>query len=232
MMSNDQDRQKSAIRQQAHEYLEYLRRKTDEDIDRIRDRLEQDMIHGCKRIFSFEVLDRYLDCCQNGICPQIDQAHHKFLIDISVNGYFEQRAYYYSKDLIGQDSNDSYNMAVNKVETVFECEADPDLNDSLFEQDLKELERGETADGARRRKAFWRYMDRTYKGKPGDPVSDFCNSKKFIDEVVCNSSPEDATLDEYMRKWKQSLDVANGVDLYRFCRLRKLLSQYHNKESA
>jgi hypothetical protein len=231
MMGNDQNRPKNAIRQQAHERLEHLRRKTDEQIDKILDRLEQDKVHGCKRIFSFEVLDRYLDCCQNGICPQIDQAHHNFLIDISVSGYFKQRAYYYSKDQIGKDNDDRYYMAVNKVETVFECKTDPDLNDDLFEQDLKELKSGEKAAGARRRKAFWRYMERTYNRKPGDPVSDFFNSKAFIDKVICNSSLENATLDEYMRQCKQSLDVVNGVDLYRFCHVRKLLSQHHNEEN-
>ncbi len=239
MMSNDQDEQKKAIRQQAHERLENLRRKTDENIDKILDRLEQDKVHGRKRIFSFEVLDGYLDCCQNGICPQIEQSHHKFLIDISVRGYFKERAYYYSKDQIGQNDDDRFFMAVNKFKTVVECKADPDLNDALFEQDLKELKSGETAAGARRRKAFWRYMERTYNKEPGDPVSDFCNSEKFIDKVVCNSLPEDAILDEYMQKWKQSLDVengdldvVNGVDLYRFCHVRKLLSQDHIEENT
>jgi hypothetical protein len=233
MMSNDEDRNKNAKRQQVLEHLERLRKeKYDDAIDEILKRIDGDTKHNLKRIISFEILDSFLDCCKDGVCPHFDKEFHNFLIDISVHGYYQERAYYYGKDQIGHDNDDRYFLAVNKVDTVFRCQQVPEFDDDLFEQDLKELESGETANGARHRKAFWRFMERDHSGKPGDPVSDFCGCEDFIDRFVCGSVPVAATVDECKRMWKQSLDVVNGVDLYRFCRIRKQLSNPDHESDA
>jgi hypothetical protein len=233
MMNDNQDKNNRTKSEQTNEYLEQLRKKTyDNAIDDIMAHLEMDKIHGCKRIYSFEVLDGFLDCCKDGVCPLLDHKHHKFLIDISVHGYYKERAYYYSLDQIGVDNDDRYLMAVNKVDTVFKCRANPELNDRLFEQDLKELEGGETGEGARRRKAFWRYLERIDKSMQGDPDSDFYSSVEFIRDVVCNPPPVNITIDKYKQKWKQSLDVVSGLDLYRFCHNRKLLSNTNQEVNS
>lgn len=224
-MTTDQDQKKKAKRVQCQKYLEDRQRIIyEKKIERILDRLDDDTRHGLKRIFSFEVLDNYLDCCRDGVCPLLTQDHHNYLIDISVKGYYEQRAYYYSIDEIWKDDVERYHKATEKVDTVFNCLAEPDLDDVFFEQDLRQLQSGGTATGALRRKAFWRFMERIHEGEQGNPDSDFSYSERFITNTLCEPPATGATLDVCKEKWKQSPDVMNGVDLYRFCLVRKRLS--------
>ncbi len=196
------------------------------ELEDIIERETLDGIHRQKRIYSFLVLDRLLDCCQKGVCPPLREDEHRFLIDISLQGYIQQRAYYYSVDGIGVDDDDRYNMAKRRIEQVLlRCEVDPNFKDTLFKRDYDLVREGETTHAATRRKAYWQFMHREYLGEDGDAYFDWNAAEVFFQKMYEDKMEEDGgreiTLDECRRLWLEHLDKANGVDLYRFCCTRK-----------
>jgi hypothetical protein len=204
--------------------MSFFKNYFNEEVDRIIDRLNGNKVHDAKRVVSFDVLDNLLDCCQHGFCPPLDQKDQMFLIDISIRGYIKEKAKEYIKE--GEESNEKCGeeIAEQRVKCIFECQVKPRLVDELFKKDLEDLMKGETAEGARRRKAYGRYLERVDKGRPLDPVQDYCDSAEFIDKVICGLEIERMTLDNCRIKWEQALDVVNGVDMFRFCRVRELLN--------
>lgn len=183
-----------------------------------------DQQHCQKRFMSFVILDYLLDQCENACCPVIDLTNHDFLIDISAEGYINERAYFYSIKDIGTDDKDRYYMALLSVRRIFECTKKPKLMEDVFEWDAQQLEKDQAiADCAKRRKAYWSYL----KFRPNNnSYADYYDACQFLETV----------LDAYHRRFDPEYDLrklgdfllsklylANGIDLLRFCFIRQCL---------
>jgi hypothetical protein len=186
-----------------------------------------DGIHDAKRLLSFDFLDQFLTGCATGKCPDLQLHHLQFLIDISVKGYAKQRAYRMWESGQGDDASSRYFASLNRAKTVLRCQIDPSFSDEVFRADEEQLASSpEHREAAKRRKAYWRYMDR--EGREG-PLSDyyredFCDACNFLSSFPGRSpipvSPPDP------QDWETNFDIVNGLDLYRFCLCRKRWSRY------
>jgi hypothetical protein len=181
--------------------------------------VKDDACHDFKRRISFEILDGLLEKCSQGKCPVLDPAYHKCLIDISSEGYIRKRAYYYSdnKEASSKEKEDEdYYRAESRIQQIFSCPLAPKLNDELFEIDKNDLNNNpEHRRGAKRRKAFWRYLSRELAHKCGNHNTDYFDSCDFL-KVITSDDP--VNLDKTF--YKDRLDMVSGLDLFRFCLAR------------
>jgi hypothetical protein len=119
---------------------------------------QQDRFHDVKRKYAFDLYDIFLDRCMKGVCPLISQVHSYYLIDISAEGYIANRAYYYSVDEIGKDSQDKFFIAQKKGKIMFECGVKkPALNKATFDGDQNQIN-NQYYKNAVRRKAYWNML--------------------------------------------------------------------------
>jgi len=194
--------------------------------DDVVNRQESDRMHDEKRIESFFVFDQLLEFCNKGACPQaiFNSVSKHVLIDISLHGYINQRAYYYAIDGIGDDDIDRYHMASNRINKVFRCKNLFLLEEGVFIEDAEEVndirKNAAAFHGVRNRKAYWRYLD----GRPfNDAYEDYCKANEFIGEVNRVGARDKCTKTE-LRIMKELLlanqNIANPMDLFRYCWIR------------
>lgn len=179
----------------------------------IRRRERSSIWHEIKRRFSFDLLDSFLTLCSEGICPIINKEHIYYLADISINCYVKERAFYYHEDGIGNDDDDQYFMAINKINKIFICQKKPELKSSVFDVDSLQVQK-EYFYSARNRKAFWGYLTQN----DICPQDNYCQACGFIEQ---QELLEEGSKGQYKDFIHNNLDKANGVDLYRFCNVKK-----------
>lgn len=178
-----------------------------------------DSKHDKKRLISFTLLDYYLESCKDGICPNISQECHKFLIDISIASYIQQRIYYYGIDNIGMSHQNREEMASNKILKIFSCPNSPKLNAGIFDFDKSQLIGNDSPDnytGARKRKAYWAYLKRneqTATLENHDPYLanlDYFEAEYLISSLVADNK-------HTQQHWMNNFHILNGFDLFRYC---------------
>jgi hypothetical protein len=182
--------------------------------------------HEAKRVFSFEYLDQMLESCHTCSCPCVYDANafHTVLIDISIETYVNQRAYYYSIDNIGDNDVDRINKARLKILNHLYCTKKPTKElYKLFLLDDQRLREPSTELSARRRKAYWSYL----KKRPNNnPIDDFLSASGVIDFCLDSSrSLNGLTIDELRLFMLNHTHVISGLDLYRFCFLRAQIEE-------
>ncbi len=196
----------------------------------ILEELKADEEHGKKRLTSFACLDYFIDCClESKQCPPITPGHHHYLIDISLEGYIMQRAYYYSKDGIGIDDNNRYLMSKERVERILNCADSCNLQANLFLRFLTEMEATRrTERGIRVRKAYWTHL----KFAPhNNPITDFEGACGFIESFHQESlrlmqNPKhngSLNLHQIRSFVYDNLHITNGFELFQFCLIKSLL---------
>ena len=175
--------------------------------------------------------DRLLSDCEKGSCPAgyfVSSLLYP-LTDISIDGYIMQNAYFSS--LKSQDESskltddDRYFRAVDRIKAVLNCAIPPTLGEDTFNIDTAEVFKNISNDtayhGARKRKAYWTYM----MNGTDDDYRHFCKATSFIDTVHSISSKTSITRSD-IQKMRQLLQdnshIANAIDLYRLCYIRKL----------
>jgi len=197
------------------------------EIDNIHKEFDADYFHDNKRIKSHLLVDTLLDECHKGQCPDLTKELRVLycLADISLDKYIHERAYYYYRAGIGQDDQDRYYMAANRLQKVIKCSNVPNLDGYLLDLDSKEITCGNEGQatylGARRRKAFWMYL----RYKPhNNYYTDYCGACWFIDKLhgistksKCNKYDRDTAIELL----KNHFHIATPLDLYRLCIIRK-----------
>lgn len=182
-----------------------------------------DEIHWCKRLWSYDLMDEFLDGCAQGRCPNLAKEDLQYLIDISVNGYVKQKALRMSEANQGSDDKHRYYQALARAQAVLRCSINPTFPRDLFDADERDLASNPAhREGARKRKAYWRYMDR--EGGEGSLTDhdreDFCDACGFLNSV--HSAPGGKASPPNPDDWERNFDIVNAIDLYRFCLQRKL----------
>lgn len=170
--------------------------------------------HETKRCYSFHLFDHILSCCERGICYEINDRQHYYLVDISIDGYVNNRAYYYSIDKIGIDDNDRHLMAINKINNVFNCTKRCFFDTSIFDNDLNQIEFFHR-NSVRNRKSYWTYM----ANKNGDPVDIFCKTCDFLERQKLYI--DSGNRDSYKKLLLDNRDKSSAFDLFRLCSIDK-----------
>jgi len=195
-----------------------------QEVDEIAKQCDDDFFHSLKRRKSFDLLDGYLDLCCQGKCPDIKEIDIYHLVDISIEGYIKDRAYYYTvpKDqIIGKDDNDRYYMAWNKLRKVYNCSCLATIDRSIFLADTNEVE-VIFREQARKRKAYWSYLSNA----ASDHVCNYCKSCEFVEKQKEKESNPDA----YRQLILENQNKANAIDLFRLCHIRRNCAASLNKK--
>lgn len=193
------------------------------------DDLASDSEHNSKRILSFKILDRIFNGCHEGKCHDIKEENlkdiHNLLIDISADGYINERAYFYSKDEIGQDDFGRHCMAANRLNVIFSCKKIPNLNDSVFDYDTKDLNVCHL-ENSKRRKAYWAFLKNS---NCSSSVSNYESACYFVEKLrdlqnkiidTSDSDDKEEVLNELKELLSKNLHIANTIDIFRYCHLR------------
>jgi len=186
-----------------------------------------DRYHTLKRHIGYAWFDRMLDGCQKGNCPSCftDDIFYA-LTDMSLEGYVLQKAYLLSDDEVGNNDKERYFIALGKVDRVLTCKKETELNINLFNKDSRQVyyktEKTSTFyQSARLRKAYWKYL----KGYPNnDQIEDYFSTCSFIDGIHRIYNKKRCTskdFETYKELLSENHDIANPLDLYRFCIVRK-----------
>jgi hypothetical protein len=165
--------------------------------------------------------------CQHGNCPRYFSNDIFYaLTDISLEGYALQKAYHFLGAQVGTNDEERYFKALGKINTVLDCKKEAKINSNLFNQDSREVyyktEKKSTCyESARLRKAYWNYL-KEYPNN--DEIEDYFFTCEFIDKIhrIYNKkrcSSED--FEKYKEILSESLHIANPLDLYRLCIIRK-----------
>jgi hypothetical protein len=200
----------------------FLTNNFNEQLKGINQCLDNDYFHDKKRILSFEYFDKLIEGCQKNICPTIDIDMWYHLIDISMENYINQRAYFYSIDNIGSDDNNRYYISNNRIEKIFNCERVTNLKKEIFNFDINQTQRNLCiSEGIRKRKAYWTYL----KYKPDNNIGeDYFNACYFIEKIYIiyhkNTFLEN-DLNYTKNLLRRNLHIANGIDLFRFCIIKE-----------
>jgi hypothetical protein len=186
-----------------------------------------DKYHTLKRDVGFAWFDRMLEDCRNENCPGYfsDDIFYA-LTDISLEGYVLQKAYLFSGDEVGINDKERYFKALGKINNVLGCKKETKLNINLFNQDSRQVyyktEKTSTFyQSARLRKAYWSYL----KNYPDNhQIEDYFSTCEFIDKIHRIYNKKRCASEDF-EKYKEILSenhhVANPLDLYRFCVVRK-----------
>ena len=190
-----------------------------------------DRYHALKRNIGFAWFDRMLGDCQKGKCPSYfsDDIFYA-LTDMSLDGYVLQKAYLFSSDEVGINDEDRYFKALGKINDVFVCKIETSLNMNLFNQDSRQVyyKTEKTAtfyQSARLRKAYWKYL-KEYPNN--DQIEDYFSTCEFIDKVHRIYNKKRCTSEDfetYKKILSENRGIANPLDLYRFCIVRKKASK-------
>jgi hypothetical protein len=186
-----------------------------------------DNYHTLKRNLGFEWFDRMLGDCQKGNCPKYfsDDIFYA-LTDMSLEGYVLQKAYHFSCAGVGINDQERYFKALGKINTVLGCKKEPKLNINLFNQDSRQVyykteKKSAFYQSARLRKAYWKYL-KEYPNN--DEIEDYFFTCGFIDKVHRIYNKKKCTsqdFETYKEILSGSLHIANPLDLYRLCIIRK-----------
>jgi hypothetical protein len=189
-----------------------------------------DKYHMLKRNIGFSWFDRMLEDCRNEKCPGYfsDDIFYA-LTDISLEGYVLQKAYYFSGAEVGISDKERYFKALGRIDNVLVCKKKTKLNINLFNHDSRQIyykteKKSPFYQSARLRKAYWSYL----KNYPNnDQIEDYFSTCGFIDKIhrIYNKkkcTPED--FEKYKEILSENHHIANPLDLYRFCVVRKKTS--------
>jgi len=189
-----------------------------------------DKYHMLKRNIGFAWFDRMLEDCRNEKCPGYfsDDIFYA-LTDISLEGYVLQKAYYFSGAEVGISDKERYFKALGRIDNVLVCKKKTKLNINLFNHDSRQIyykteKKSPFYQSARLRKAYWSYL----KNYPNnDQIEDYFSTCGFIDKIhrIYNKkkcTPED--FEKYKEILSENHHIANPLDLYRFCVVRKKTS--------
>jgi len=186
-----------------------------------------DKYHMLKRNIGFAWFDRMLEDCRNEKCPGYfsDDIFYA-LTDISLEGYVLQKAYYFSGAEVGISDKERYFKALGRIDNILVCKKKTKLNINLFNHDSRQIyykteKKSTFYQSARLRKAYWSYL----KNYPNnDQIEDYFSTCGFIDKIhrIYNKkkcTPED--FEKYKEILSENHHIANPLDLYRFCVVRK-----------
>lgn len=185
--------------------------------------------HEQMRLNGFLIFDSLIEDCQRGMCPDLIgttkgrmeyEALVKFLTDISIDGYIEEKAYYYAEAGIGSDDKNRYYMANERILRVLNCNMIPTVNCVLLDYDSNSIN-SHYKENARRRKAYWMYLQ---YAPYNNPYTDYCGASRFIEEIHETSGKKRCNDDDLSKVMNLVLDyshIANALDLYRVCLTRK-----------
>jgi hypothetical protein len=211
--------EKMPLEQRTEFLFEYKNKSLTDSLD--------DRYHTLKRNIGFAWFDRMLEDCQKGNCPSYvtDDVFYA-LTDMSLEGYVLQRAYLFSGDDVGVNDKDRYFKALGKINTVLICEKETELDINLFNQDSRQVyyktEKTSTFyQSARLRKAYWKYL-KEYPNN--DQIEDYFSTCEFIDKIHRVYNKKRCTSEDfetYKEILSENHDIANPLDLYRFCIIRK-----------
>ena len=186
-----------------------------------------DNYHTLKRNLGFAWFDRMLGDCQKGNCPRYFSNDIFYaLTDISLEGYGLQKAYHFLGDEVGINEEERYVKALKKINRVLECKKETKININLFNQDsrivyYKTGKKSTFYHSARLRKAYWNYL----KEHPNnDEIEDYFSTCEFINKVHRIYNKKRCTaedVEKYIEILSESLHIANPLDLYRLCIIRK-----------
>ena len=189
-----------------------------------------DRYHKIKRNIGFAWFDRMLNDCKTGNCPNyVTKDIFYALTDMSLEGYVLQKAYLFSGDEVGINDKDRYFKALGEINCVLICQKETKLNFNLFNQDSRQVyyraEKTSTLyQSARLRKAYWKYL----KGCPNnDQIEDYFSTCEFIDKIHRIYNKKRCTLEDfetYKEILSENNDIANPIDLFRSCIVRKKAS--------
>jgi hypothetical protein len=186
-----------------------------------------DKYHMLKRNIGFSWFDRMLEDCRNEKCPGYfsDDIFYA-LTDISLEGYVLQKAYYFSGAEVGISDKERYFKALGRIDNVLVCKKKTKLNINLFNHDSRQIyykteKKSPFYQSARLRKAYWSYL----KNYPNnDQIEDYFSTCGFIDKIHRIYNKKKCTSED-LEKYKEILSenhhIANPLDLYRFCVVRK-----------
>jgi len=186
-----------------------------------------DKYHMLKRNIGFAWFDRMLEDCRNEKCPGYfsDDIFYA-LTDISLEGYVLQKAYYFSGAEVGISDKERYFKALGRINNVLVCKKKTKLNINLFNHDSRQIyykteKKSTFYQSARLRKAYWSYL----KNYPNnDQIEDYFSTCGFIDKIHRIYNKKKCTSED-LEKYKEILfenhHIANPLDLYRFCVVRK-----------
>ncbi len=199
--------------------FEYKNKSYTDDLD--------DKYHTIKRNIGFAWFDRMLEDCRNENCPGYfsDDIFYA-LTDISLEGYVLQKAYLFSGDEVGINDKERYYKALEKINNVLVCKKVTKLNINLFNQDSRQVYyKAEKTlafyQSARLRKAYWSYL----KNYPNnDQIEDYFSTCEFVDKIHRIYNKKRCASEDF-ETYKEILSgnhhIANPLDLYRFCVVRK-----------
>ena len=180
-----------------------------------------DQWHSVKRCYSFDYFDSFLSSCAMGVCPEIRERHVYYLVDISINGYINQRSYYYHVDDIGIDDNDRYLLSLNKVKNIFNCKKQANMDEILFDTNQLQIQTI-FEESAKRRKAYWTYLSNT---ENIEKIENFYKACAFLDtQISCINENNEK---KYEKLLLENLDKANALDLFRLCNIRNRCCRGH-----
>lgn len=186
-----------------------------------------DNYHTLKRNLGFAWFDRMLGDCRQGNCPgYFSNDIFYALTDMSLEGYVLQKAYHFSDTGVGINDNERYFKALGEINTVLACKKEPKLNINLFNQDSRQVyykteKKSAFYQSARLRKAYWKYL-KEYPNN--DEIEDYFSTCGFIDKVHGIYNKKRCTsqdFETYKEILSENLDIANPLDLYRLCIIRK-----------
>ncbi|MEW6352479.1 MAG: hypothetical protein AB1646_25805 [Thermodesulfobacteriota bacterium] len=188
---------------------------------------DRDEHHIHKRSWGLLLLRLFLEKCRNGRCPRLHQSRFYLycLCDISLRGYILYTAYEHRQKGEGVDPVSSYLEAAESIRTVLTCGLPPEIDPSLLLEDSRQI-LPETGlpwayEGARRRKAYWGYMERT-EGHRQD-YERACEFIRDLHELSLKSRNQCREIDVIAAKslLEKNFHIANALDLYRLCAMRK-----------
>ncbi|MGD9106952.1 MAG: hypothetical protein PVJ50_01555 [Desulfobacterales bacterium] len=186
-----------------------------------------DNFHTLKRNIGVAWFDRMLKDCRQGNCPRYFSNDIFYaLTDMSLEGYALQKAYPFIGGEVGINDQENYFKALDKINIVLDCKKETKININLLNQDSRQVyykteKKSTFYQSARLRKAYWKYL----KEHPNnDEIEDYFFTCEFINKIhgIYNKKRcRSEHVDTYKKILSESLDIANPLDLYRLCIIRK-----------
>lgn len=182
-----------------------------------------------KRLSGFILFDTMLDYCNhsNQCCPYIilEPTVLYALIDISLDGYIQQKVNELSRERPGSTYKEILNTVKGRLETVLNCNKGCELSHRIFEIDTKEIlelidDNEVTFFGARKRKAYWIFLKNYHSWTADQDWEKACRFIEIIhnieNKIVCTQ--KDAQ--DITKLLEDNFHIANPLDLYRLCHIR------------
>jgi len=200
---------------------------------------DEDYRHAKKRRLSFTILDCLIDYCVNAKkCPPIELRFEHYLIDISIERYIEDRAYFYSIDKIGTNDKNRYRMAEDRIKAVLECPNACRLGSKLFVGAIKDIMNEDLIrSGTKNRKAFWTYL----KFKPNNnPKTDYEGAAGFVKKfhleffkLLQNKEQKQTRNWNHMKSFVENHRyILNGFELFQACAIKNILGKSPSSVSS